>query len=295
MRARMADAFRLQLAQDGLVVGPGLDDHGTERLQPAAQHRLRVPRRLHGEEPVAVADDSSGRGQRVQPLPPGRGLARGHVAHPEERLVHLLRVLRPRPRLLAHARHRGRVERAEVVGGLHVEDAARHHRLRAPLLERRVVEERVGLAGEDPAREGRRLAWCRWPRRSMVPSRRPRRTSSIPSTSMASVRQSSTVWRTIGMVLGDLDRPAGQRLRAGQRGGEGGRQQVLGPHPHQVRGHALAVAAALEQQRALRVPAPAGAEHRRRRAGPARARRARCWGAGSRRPRPAGSCAAARG
>jgi hypothetical protein len=71
--------------------------------------------------------------------------------------VDLLGALRPRPGFVAHARDGVGVERAELVGRARVEDAARHHGLRAALLERRVVEERIRLARQDAPREGRRL------------------------------------------------------------------------------------------------------------------------------------------
>jgi hypothetical protein len=74
--------------------------------------------------------------------------------------------------------------------------------LRAPLLERRVVEERVRLRAQDAVREGDGSA--RRARRSMRPSRAAQELDE-PSTSMRFVRQSSTVWRTIGMLHRHLD------------------------------------------------------------------------------------------
>ena len=91
----------------------------------------------------------------------------------------------------------------------------------------------------------------------------------------------------------DLDRAAGQRLRAREHLGKGRGQQVVRPHPQQSgAGTFLPPRRPLEQQRALRVPAPARLEHRRgqQRLDEDLARRRR--GGGSRRRPRAGSCAA---
>src|SRR5690606_40620924 len=59
---------------------------------------------------------------------------------------------------LLHGAGDGRgIEAAEVGGRLGVEPPARHDRLRAPLFQRRVVEEGVGPRAQDLERERRRL------------------------------------------------------------------------------------------------------------------------------------------
>ena len=68
-------------------------------------------------------------------------------------------MLRVRPRLLPHARHRVGVELADRVERPRVQPASSlQHRLRTPLFERGIVQEGVGLRGEDPAGEG---GWLR--------------------------------------------------------------------------------------------------------------------------------------
>ncbi len=60
--------------------------------------------------------------------------------------------------------------------------------MRAAFLERRVVEERVGLRARGCRARRRRARRCRSRRRSIEPSRRPSSTSRNPSTSIASVQ-----------------------------------------------------------------------------------------------------------
>ena len=99
--------------------------------------------------------------QRVAASPPQPALAAASasVTKPSDsqRLVHLVGVARlaARPRRARAAIAVG-VEPAEVVGALRVEPAAAQHRLRAALLERRVVEEGVGRARSAPRRRAAR-------------------------------------------------------------------------------------------------------------------------------------------
>ena len=93
---------------------------------------------------------------RRRPAPP-RPSSVGEESRGEQRVVQLVGVARVGPGLVAHLRDRRRVERAEIVGGWWARRPARVDRLRAPLLERRVVEERVRLRVQDLVRERRRL------------------------------------------------------------------------------------------------------------------------------------------
>ena len=65
------------------------------------------------------------------------------------------------------------------------------------------------------------------------------------------------------MLHGHLDGAARQRLRAGEHLRERAREQVVRAHAQERGRDLLAVARALQHQRALRVPAPARLEHRR--------------------------------
>ena len=208
--------------------------------------------------------------------------------------MHLLGVRRLRPRLLADARDRVGVEDAELVGGARVEDAARAAppACAAPRGARRRGTCRAASSGSRARRPRARTVSTA--RRSIEPSSRPRRTSRNPSTSMASVRQSSIVWRTIGWSIGTSIGPPGSVSGQATTCGNASTSRSVGAHPQERRRHLLPAPRALEQQRALRVPAPARLEERRSRAPPGSARRAPRRGAGSRRPPRARSCAAGR-
>ena len=147
----------------------------------------------------------------------------------QQQVVELLGVAharaRPRP---APARWRPASSRPSDFG-LERQAAAQLHGAGAALLERGVVEERVGLAVEDLVREHRRLGRLD----EVDPHRRPppcaAAGSTSPSTSIASCRQSSMVWRTStwsGISIG----PAGRVLLAGGQGREDRGHQVVGLH-----------------------------------------------------------------
>ena len=118
--------------------------------------------------------------------------------------------------------------------------------LRAPLFQRRVVEERVRLRGEDAAGEGDGST-VSTARRSIDPSFRPRSTSRKPSTSIASVRQSSIVCATIGWSIGTSMGPPG---RSGMRStrGKAVDQQVVARIRLQVGRLPVAVPRPVEQK-----------------------------------------------
>jgi hypothetical protein len=255
------DALRLQLEQQRLLGGAGLDEDRSQCLEAAAQHRYRLPRRLDGEPAVALQDHAARREERLEPGPPRRRLRLRHVAHPEQRLVDLLGVLGTRPGLLLHAGHRVRIQRPHLLHRADVQDAPRHHGLRPALLEGRVVEEGVGLARQDAAGEGRRL-------------RRVDGAALDGAVGEASQHLEEAVHvhglgeavlhglAHDGVVLGHRDGAPGQGLGTGQRVGEGLGQEVLGPHPLDGGRHPPAVARPFQHQGPLGVPAPAGPEHR---------------------------------
>jgi hypothetical protein len=248
-------ALRLQVHEQRVVA-----EDGTQRLHPSLEDDLGIARGLHRVPAAVIEDDPARAGELAQPLAPAGGLRFRHVAHPEQRLVDLFRVRRLRPGLLAHARDRVGIEGAQGVGGAHVQHPPRHHRLRAPLLQGRVVEERVGLAGEDPAREGGGLDGVHRPPLDAAVVER------------AQDLQESLRVHGLGQAVLDrlahdrvlhrhLDRPSRQRLRAGEDLGERRGQEVGRAHAQQGGGHPLPVARALQEQRPLRVPAPARLEH----------------------------------
>src|SRR6185436_7249002 len=105
-----------------------LEHDRAERLHPTAQDPDRIAGGLDRDPGGGALESRSlahaSRGTELRdPLAPARllGLALRRVAHPEERLVHLVRTLGLGPCLLAHARDRRGIERAEGVRGLGIE------------------------------------------------------------------------------------------------------------------------------------------------------------------------------
>ena len=84
------------------------------------------------------------------------GFRRSKESGGQQRVVQLVGVARIGTLLVADALDGIRVEHAHVAAGL-VARRPRLHGLRPPLLERRIVQERVRLRVEDLVREGRRL------------------------------------------------------------------------------------------------------------------------------------------
>ena len=100
-------------------------------------------------------------------------------------------------RLVAHALDRVRIERAELAR-FDRQAAPQRDRARAALLERRVVEERVRAAVQDLVRERRRLGGVAEVHADLARSRCVEQRARARSMSIASCRQSSSVWRTSG-------------------------------------------------------------------------------------------------
>ncbi len=251
-------AFVLELEHEGVVARDG-----PQRLETAAQDVDRLARSLDREPAIvrrSVDDDAARRLQLGEPGAPGRRLVGRHVPHPEQRLVDLVGARGRRPCLLAHAPDRFGVERSQLVGALDAEGTAGEHRLRAALLERRVVEEGVGLRGEDPGGERRRLG--RVDRATLDPP-----VAKPPQ----DVEEAVDVHRLVqtvldglandGVVDRHLDVARREGLAAGHHVGEGLDEQVVGPHSHQGGRRALAAAHAVDEERARHVPPPPGLEH----------------------------------
>ena len=149
---------------------------------------------------AAAAVTRRSRRQLAQPVAPARRrlrFVRGQEAEPDQRVVQLVGVRGIGPGLGAHARDRLGIEPAEVGGGLRREPAPRHHRLRAALLERRVVEIGVGPRRQHLERERRGLGQIARddPDRARL---EPRQQPLQASMSIASFRQSAIVWPTSG-------------------------------------------------------------------------------------------------
>src|SRR5439155_10599016 len=119
------EALALELVEKRIVA-----DDGPERLEPAPQDLFRIARRLVGEPTIALELGAARARELGEPFGPRAPLVDRDVPHPQEGLVHLFDVRGRGPRFLAHAADGFGIERAELVGALHVERAARNDALR---------------------------------------------------------------------------------------------------------------------------------------------------------------------
>jgi hypothetical protein len=96
--------------------------------------------------------------ERLQPraVEPRELVARQQAAG-HQRVVQFIGVPRVGKRLLPHLLDRRHVEHGRVVHRLRVPGPPRLHRVRAPFLERRVVEKRIRFGVEDGVGKDRRL------------------------------------------------------------------------------------------------------------------------------------------
>ena len=185
----------------------------------------------------------------------------GQTAQPHQRVVQLVGSLGVRPGLQAHARDRLGVEPADVAGALRVEPAPAHHRLRAPLFQRCVVEEGVGPRREHFQGQRRRLGQI-----ARQHLHRPGLDALEQGDEAVDVhRLFQTVVDRLAhqRMVGHLAL-AGEVLGAGELIGKHRGDQIFGLHALQLRRHLVAAAKARQRQRDGGVPAPARDEHRRR-------------------------------
>ena len=184
----------------------------------------------------------------------------GNGAHHEQRIVQLVGARDLRPRLLLHPINRRLIELAQLLGGLHVKAAPCDHGLSAALLERRVVEEGVGLGIDHLVGERRRLR--RVARHERELSRRHPLEHALQTREVHRFQQTVRDGLLHQRMVGNLPVPH-EVLGARELVGEHGGHQVLRVHALERRGHLLPASRAQHGERPRRVPAPARAEHRR--------------------------------
>ena len=164
------------------------------------------------------------------------------------------------PRLGAHPRDRLRIEPAEVRRALRCKPAPRHHRLRPPLLQRCIVEIRIGPRRQHLQRQRRRLRQVTGNDADIAgldACKQPLQPFDVHRLVQA-VRD-----RLIGQrMIGNLA-IAGQVLGAGHLVGEHAGDQILRLHARELRRHLPAAAESRQRQRDARHPAPPRGEHRR--------------------------------
>ena len=163
--------------------------------------------------------------------------------------MQLVGIQHRRPRFAAHALDRLGVELAELGRLLRRHVAARLHGERAPLLGRRVVEERVRLGAEDLLRERRRareLAANDLDLAGLDALEHPHEAFDVHR------RRQAILERLLDeRMVGNLAIAAGQVLGAGELIREHRRQQILGVHALELRGLLLAVAEPPHGERVL--------------------------------------------
>ena len=119
---------------------------------------------------------------------------------PEQRqqgVVQFIRIAHDGPGLPLYFLNRCRVQGPDLAGQLSRQRAPHFHRPRPPLLQRRIVEKRIGVGIQDLVRERRRHGVSTATQR-MVPASICLRSAVNPSRSIASVKQSRRVSLTSG-------------------------------------------------------------------------------------------------
>ncbi len=250
---------RLADLRDEAATLPGKKGEGPSLGRHPERRGGACPRRRRHEE-------ASGPPVGDQPLEQGgpaagAPLRLGQATQVEQEVVQLVGGLDPGLGLLDHRGHRLRVERPQALDDLGGQPAPDRDRPRAPLLQRRVVEESVGVRVEDLVGERRGLGHV--PRQPPDPPRRQLDENSGAAPRRRSPRRGSR---------GRSPPPAGGRApRSRPRRGCPGRRSVRGTPPPAGPGPASAAGwggsscrlAGAAGQRAGGVPAPAGLEHRR--------------------------------
>ena len=239
-----------------LRVEPGCRPQGAELVQPLGRNPEARPRRLELGDALLPR-------QRFEPAAPAGRRARfldAQAAEPQQRVMQFLGVGRIGPRLGAHPGDRLRIEPAEVRGASRIMPAPRHHRLRPPLLERRVVEIGVGPRRQRFERQRRRAGQIAGDDTDVArfdPGQQPFQPVDVHRLVQA-VGDRLVGQRMVGnLALAD------EVLGAGDLVGEDRGDQVFRLHAQELRRHLLAAAEARQGERHAGDPAPAGGEHRR--------------------------------
>ena len=161
-----------------------------------------------------------------------------------------------------HRVDRRRVEPADALDDVRRQPAAHADRARPPLLQRRVVQERVRVGVQDLVREHRRLRALARDRRDAARRACAVSTARSPAASIASTRQSRTVSRTSGWSGISIAPPPWLSWQAVCAGNTAASRSCARMRCS-AGGTRLPPRHAQQRQRPHRVPAPARLEHRR--------------------------------
>ena len=183
----------------------------------------------------------------------------GQEAARHQRVVQLVFVTRLRGGFGADAVDRGGIERAQVAGRRRLARAPRLDGVRPPLLEWRVVQERVGLRVQNLVREERRLGCVARDELDLAIVNAPQHLAQ--AVEVHGLLQAVAYRLVDQRVIGNLP-IARNVLEARCRVGEHGRHQIVREHPLYLRRHFAAAAIARHGERNRGVPTPARREHR---------------------------------
>ncbi len=269
---------------------PGLR-HRTEAFQPSAQDfDQRLLLRPHGWRNVRLAPclwpygvelvQALGRNperslgsfhvrgafllcQRREPFLPGGhclNLSISQATKPQQCVMEFLGIRRVGPSLTSHSLDGLEIQPAKFRGALRIVPAARHDGLGAALLQRRIVEKRVGPRRQRFEREGRwlgEIAGDDVDGARFKPSQQPFQPFDVHRLVQA-VRYGLVGQRMIRHLP-----LAHEVLGAGDLVREDGRDQVLRLHAHELGRHLPAAAEARQSERNTCHPTPPRREHRR--------------------------------
>ena len=157
-----------------------------------------------------------------------RHLGDGQEAGADQGVVELVTVARIGPRVRARRRDCGRIEHAERDRVLVVTGPPRLHRVRAPLFERGVIQERVRPRVDNLVRQQRRLG--RIARHAADAALVNARQDLHETRQVHRLLQAILDGLRDQRVIGDLA-IAGNVLEARGRIGKGRREQIVGAHP----------------------------------------------------------------
>ena len=261
-RAEAAEAAANEVAQ-GVLRGPVFLFQKVG--QAASRRRIRAQRaqtRQHFRrqpECAALVDSALGQQFAAERLD-GAELGRGHESQGQQGVVEFLWVADRWPGFGLDPLDGFPVEDAEIVDFARVEPGAVADGVGAALLEGGVVEEGVGPRVDDFLGEGGRLAQI--PAHQREPALFHVREQGGQPIDIHGFGEAVVDRLVDERVIGNLAL-AGEVLLAGDLVREHVGDQILGVHPLPLRRHAVAIAVALDRQRAGGVPAPAQLEHRR--------------------------------
>ena len=244
-----------------------LRKHDTGRLNGTLQHiaQLREPLERTPQRGCVVARHQHRAALLLQLAEQGSPAARGTFLRGDDpalrqHIVEFVGIARLWPGLFAHHAHGLSVQFAQVLRGGGIERVAHTDGPRAAFLERRGIEEGIGLRIDDLVAEGRRLSEVLAHQFQLLVD--DPRDHTFQLLDVHRLREAVVDGLLHQGMLRHFALP-NDVLQAGELIGEHQRDEVLAGHALDLRRHALVEPATLHGQCARGVPPPARPEHRR--------------------------------